>query len=256
MSVRLKVLGCSGGIGGAHHTTSMLLDHDVLIDAGTGVTTLSLSELGRIDHVFLTHAHLDHLASLPLLVDSVGFMRASPITVYALQETLEAIRQHIFNWKIWPDFSVIPSPEKPYMRFQVIQHGETVSLAGRHITALPARHSVPAAGYQISSGAGSLVFSGDTTTNDAFWEAVNAIPDLRYLLIEVAFSDGEETIAVLSRHLCPKLLEAELEKFRGDAEVFITHLKPGEVQLIMDQVGRIPKGRTARMLLNNQEFVF
>jgi len=256
MSVRLKVLGCSGGIGGAHHTTSLLLDHDVLIDAGTGVTTLSLSELGRIDHVFLTHAHLDHLACLPLLVDSVGFMRESPITVYGLPETLDAIRQHIFNWKIWPDFSVIPSPEKPYMRFQSIEPGETVALSGRRITALPALHSVPAVGYQIDSGTGSLVFSGDTTTNDAFWTVVNTIPDLRYLLIEVAFSDGEEALAVLSRHLCPKLLENELEKFQGNTEVFITHLKPGEVQLIMDEIGRTSEGRAAKMLMNNQEFVF
>lgn len=256
MSVRLKVLGCSGGIGGAHHTTSLLLDHDVLIDAGTGLTTLSLSELSRIDHVFLTHAHLDHHASLPLLVDSVGYMRDTPITVYGLPETLETIRQHIFNWEIWPDFSVIPSPEKPYLCFKAVSLGETINLAGREITTLPAVHSVPAVGYRINSGMGSLVFSGDTTTNDAFWEEVNAIPDLRYLLIEVAFSDEEQELAVLSSHLCPNLLETELEKFQGDAEVFITHLKPGEVQLIMKEIRNTPKGRIAKMLVNDQEFVF
>ena len=34
--MRLRVLGCSGGIGGRHlRTTSYLLDSDILIDAGT-----------------------------------------------------------------------------------------------------------------------------------------------------------------------------------------------------------------------------
>ncbi|TAN85858.1 MAG: 3',5'-cyclic-nucleotide phosphodiesterase [Gallionella sp.] len=254
--MKLRVLGCSGGIGGNLRTTSFLLDHDVLIDAGTGVNELSLTELCLIDHVFVTHSHLDHIACIPFIVDSVGFMRDRPLTIYATQETLDILVQHVFNWKIWPDFSEIPDARQPLMRYQTIELGETVVLNGRKITPLPANHTVPAVGYHLDSGRASLVFSGDTFTNDRLWNAVNGIENLRYLIIETAFSNGEKDLAVLSKHLCPSLLVDELAKFERGAEVFITHLKPGEVELTMQEIENSACGHSPKMLLNNQEFEF
>jgi len=254
--MKLRVLGCSGGIGGNLRTTSFLLDRDVLIDAGTGVGELSLAELVAIDHVFITHSHLDHIACLSFIVDSVGFMRDRPMTVYASAETLDILRQHIFNWKIWPDFSEIPSVQRPFMRYQVMELGETVVLNGRKITSVPANHVVPAVGYRLDSGKASLVFSGDTTTNDALWKVVNKIKNLQYLIIETAFSNSEKELAVLAKHLCPSLLADELAKFKGDAEVFITHLKPGELELTMREIEDCVGGHKPKMLLNNQEFEF
>lgn len=254
--MRLRVLGCSGGIGGNLHTTSFLIDHDILIDAGTGAGELSLAELSVIDHVFITHSHMDHICSLPLLLDSVWGMRSHPVTVYATEATLEILRQHIFNWKIWPDFSEIPNIQHPVMRYQAIELGGAVDLQGRLITAIPANHTVPAVGYHIDSGVESLVFSGDTYVNDSLWAVVNGIANLRYLIIETAFSNGEIELAVLSRHLCPSLLASELAKYAGEAEIFITHLKPGEVELIMSEIDTCVSGYTPKMLINNQEFIF
>lgn len=254
--MKLRVLGCSGGIGGNLHTTSFLIDHDILIDAGTGVNELSLTELGRVDHVFITHSHLDHIACIPLLIDSVGIMRDRPITLYARAETLDILRTHIFNWKIWPDFSEIPNAQQPFMRYQPIALGEEINLGGRKITALPANHVVPSVGYCLDSGAASLVFTGDTTTNDALWRIVNRIENLKYIIIETAFSNSEKELAVLSKHLCPSLLAEELDKFTGQAEIFITHLKPGEMELIMDEINHSEHGVDARMLLNNHLFEF
>ncbi|HEY4698212.1 MAG TPA: 3',5'-cyclic-nucleotide phosphodiesterase [Gallionella sp.] len=254
--MKLRVLGCSGGIGGNLRTTSFLLDHDVLIDAGTGVSELSLAELSVIDHIFVTHSHLDHIACIPLLVDSVWMMRDRPITIYAIEETLEILKQHIFNWKIWPDFSEIPNAQQPSMRYQAVELGETVVLNGRRITALPANHVVPAVGYRLDSGKASLVFTGDTTTNNALWKVVNKIENLRYLLIETAFSNSEKELAVISKHLCPSLLAAELDKFKREAEVFITHLKPGEMEKTMQEIEDCVRCMRPRMLLNNQEFEF
>ena len=254
--MKFRVLGCSGGIGGNLRTTSFLLDHDVLIDAGTGVSELSLAELSVVDHVFVTHSHLDHIACIPMMIDSVWMMRERPITIYAIEETLEILKQHIFNWKIWPDFSEIPNAQHPSMRYQSIELGETVILNGRRITTLPANHVVPAVGYQLDSGKASLVFTGDTTTNNALWKVVNKIENLRYLLIETAFSNSEKELAVLSKHLCPSLLADELDKFKRDAEVFITHLKPGELDLTMREIEDCVRGIRPQMLLNNQEFEF
>lgn len=249
-------MGCSGGIGGNLRTTSFLLDQDVLIDAGTGVMELSLSELALIDHVFVTHSHLDHIACIPFMVDSVGFMRDRPLTIYASEETLGILRQHIFNWKIWPDFSEIPNAQQPYMRYQSIEMGVTTVLNGRKITSIPANHVVPAVGYHLDSGAASLIFSGDTTTNDPLWDVVNKINNLRYLVIETAFSNSEKELAIVSKHLCPSMLAEELAKFKREAEIFITHLKPGELELTMGEIEDCVLGLRPRMLLNNQVFEF
>ena len=143
-----------------------------------------------IDHIFVTHSHLDHIACIPMLLDSVWMMREHPITIYAIGETLEILKQHIFNWKIWPDFSEIPSAQQPSMLYQSIDLGKTVVLNGRNITAIPANHVVPAVGYHLDSGTASLVFTGDTTTNNALWKVVNKIENLRYLIIESAFTNS------------------------------------------------------------------
>ena len=254
--MKLRTLGCSGGIGGNQRTTSFLLDRDILIDAGTGVNELSLTELSMIDHVFISHSHLDHIVSIPLMVDSVWAMRDSPLIIYGISETLAILKQHIFNWKIWPDFSEIPNAQQPSMIYRTISLGETVYLNGRGITAVPANHAVPAVGFHLDSGKASLVYSGDTTSCDALWEVVNRIENLRYLIIETAFSDNEKELAVLSKHLCPSLLGQELQKLQREAEVYITHLKPGEIELTMQQIEASASHRHPKMLLNNQELEF
>jgi ribonuclease BN (tRNA processing enzyme) len=254
--MQLRVLGCSGGIGGNLRTTSMLLDHDVLVDAGTGVADLTLSELKQIDHIFITHSHLDHVACIPFLVDTVGGMRNAPVVVHAIRETLDILKTHLFNWKIWPDFAQIPSREAPYLKYEEIRIGETVRLGDRSLTPLPANHVVPAVGFHLDSGDASLVFTGDTTSNDSLWEAVNQIENLRYLIIETAFSDAERKLAVDSKHLCPSMLAAELAKLKRPARIFITHLKPGEGALTMEEVEKVAGAYSPRMLSNGQVFEF
>lgn len=255
--MKLKVLGCSGGIGGRHlRTTTLLVDNDILIDAGTGVGDISLAELMLIDHIFITHSHLDHVCSIPFLVDTVGGMRNKPLTVHATEPTLEIIRNHIFNWSIWPDFSQIPTPSKPFMRYEAMELGQTIELKGRKITSLPANHVVPAVGFQVDSGQASLVFTGDTTTHDPLWKVVNKITNLRYLIIETAFCNRERELAIAAKHFCPSLLAEELTKLEQSAEIFITHLKPGEVELTMQEIEDCAGEYKPRMLQNNQVFEF
>lgn len=254
--MKLKVLGCSGGIGGNLRTTSFLLDHDVLIDAGTGVMDLSVSELMLIDHVFITHSHLDHIASIPFLVDTAGWMRDKPLTLHATEETLNILKQHIFNWLIWPDFNLIPTKDQPFMVYEPLPLGATIALGGRKITSLPANHVVPAVGFHLDSGRHSLVFSGDTTTNDALWVEVNKIENLSHLIIETAFSNKELDLARAAKHLVPCLLVEELKKLKIPAHIYVTHLKPGEVELIMCEIERDAGDFKPRMLQNNQIIEF
>jgi len=252
--MKLRVLGCSGGIGGCLRTTSLLVDSDILIDAGTGVGDLSIPELTAIDHVFVTHSHMDHIAFIPFLVDTVGGMRSSPLVVHATQATLDILRNHVFNWQIWPDFSEIPSREQPFLRFEPLHLGSTVRLGERSLTPVPANHVVPAVGFHLDSGRHSLVFTGDTTINDALWPVVNRIENLRYLIIETAFCNRELDLAIASKHLCPSMLATELAKLTRSPEVFITHLKPGELELIMHEIDECAGAYNPRMLRNEQVF--
>jgi ribonuclease BN (tRNA processing enzyme) len=237
-------------------TTSMLLDNDALVDAGTGVGDLTITELLKIDHVLLTHSHLDHITSLPFLVDTVGPMREMPITVHCTEATRKILQEHIFNWKVWPDFTEIPSKASPLLRYSTFSVGDTIDLDGRKIKILPANHVVPAVGFQFDGGEASLVFTGDTTVNDSLWTEVNKIVNLRYLIIETAFPNMEKELAIASKHLCPSMLAQELSKLQRSTRVFVTHLKPGAGTLTMQEVEECAERYSPRMLSNGQVFKF
>ncbi|HRK79062.1 MAG TPA: 3',5'-cyclic-nucleotide phosphodiesterase [Thiobacillus sp.] len=253
--MKLTVLGCSGGIGSGRHTTSLLVDDDVLIDAGSGLTTLDFEQLLKIDHVFLTHAHLDHVLGLPLLLDSVGDLRGAPLVVHALPDVLEVLSTHLFNWQLWPDFRKIPSEKAPWLRFSPLDFGAALTLKGRTFRPLPANHVVPACSLHLATAAGSLVFSGDTTHSDAFVAALNAIPDLRHLIIETSFENALAEVAKVSKHHWPDSLAAELQLLSVRPEVWITHLKPGNESAIMNELRAAAPDWGLEALLQGQEII-
>ena len=240
--MRLRILGASGGIGAGARTTSFLLGRDVLIDAGTGVGDLSLDELGAIDHVVLTHSHLDHVTALPFLLDAVGASRQRPVTVHAQAATLDVLKAHIFNNAVWPDFARIPSPERPFLRYEVFAAGQERVLGGCRVRSIPVTHVVPAVGFLFQGPNGSLAFSGDTASTEEFWKVLNSCPDLQHLIIETSFVDAEEEIARIARHFCPATVVAELRKLKRRPIIHITHLMPGEEKEILREIAHHDAG--------------
>jgi ribonuclease BN (tRNA processing enzyme) len=234
--MRLKVLGCSGGIGVDLRTTSLMIDDDILIDAGTGVSQLTLEQMAGLRHIFLTHTHLDHIAGLPLLVDSIFDRIHEPLVIHGQPATIEAVQQHIFNWVVWPDFARLPRADAPVMRYEIMRPGARVGIGGRELEMIPVNHVVPGVGYRVTGPEGGVfAFSGDTTTNDTLWAALNAHERLDLLIVECAFTDADIEIARLAYHYCPQLLAADLRKLRHRPALRITHLKPGGEAGIMDQ---------------------
>ncbi|HKJ70671.1 MAG TPA: 3',5'-cyclic-nucleotide phosphodiesterase [Gammaproteobacteria bacterium] len=254
--MQLRVLGCSGGVQRGARTTAFLLDEDILIDAGSGVGDLTLDEMAAIRHVFLTHSHLDHVGFLPLLLDtlfdSLSRPGSGPLTVHAQPITLQALRSHIFNWVIWPDFTELPTAEAPVVRLAPLEPGESRDLAGRRVTMVPAHHAVPAAGYHLEGGGVALAFSGDCTTNDVFWQGLNARPRLDHLIVEAAFPDEREELAVAAKHYTPRLLAADLGKLAHDPVVWISHRMPGLEARILEQCHRAMPGRDVRPLVSGE----
>ena len=239
--MRVTILGCSGGVAADCRTTCLLLDDDILIDAGTGAGDLTLAAMQRIDTVFLTHSHLDHVALLPMLADAVGPRRRTmPLTVYALPETIAILKQDLFNFRLWPDYTALPSPGNPYLMFKSIAVGQTVELSGRKITALPVKHAVPGVAYQFDNGRASFVFSGDTTYHEPFWDALNAIDNLRYLMIEATFLNHNLAGAEASGHMRPELLAQGFKRLkqpmRRPLRILITHMEPGNEDATMAEI--------------------
>ena len=247
--MRIRILGCSGGIGAGSRTSAMLVDGDVLIDAGTGIGDLSLGELQRVRHVFLTHAHLDHIAGLPMLVDSIFDENfETPLTVYAREETLRALQEHLFNDVIWPDFGKLPGPERPMLRYRVVVPGDTVTIGHRDFYAVDVMHSVPSLGFTVQNSGGAFAVSGDTKTNETLWPVLNACDDLRVLVIEVSFPDEMAALAAQAGHYCPQTMTDDLGRLEHDPEIWLTGMKPGEERRILDQVRKAAPERRIRML--------
>ena len=240
--MELRVLGCSGGVGGDRRTTSLALDQDILIDAGSGVGNLSLDEMTQIRHIFITHSHLDHIAFLPLMLDSIFDSITVPIVVYGQAETLAALKQHIFNNVIWPDFSVLPSVGNPVFRYQEMAMGDEIEIDGRRISMLPVKHSVPAVGYYVECDAGVFAFSGDTSVNDTLWNALNERQRLDFIVVETAFEDKDEPLGKLAKHYTPKVLARDIEKLKHRPKVYITHAKPGVESVIAAECQRHMSG--------------
>jgi ribonuclease BN (tRNA processing enzyme) len=233
--MELRILGCSGGIGAALCTTSLLVDEDILIDGGTGISELTLDEMAAVRHIFVTHSHLDHIAGIPMLIDSVFDRIEEPVVLHARAETLQALQEHIFNWQVWPDFSCLPSRERPVLRFEVMLPGEKIRVGARSVEMIAVNHVIPAAGYRVQNGVGSFAFSGDTTSNDGFWEALNSHENLDLLIVESAFADEDCELSDKAFHYCPRLLAGDLKKLRHRPDLYLTHMKPGAEDTIVEQ---------------------
>ena len=235
--MNIRILGCSGGIGFGHRTTSLLLDETVLIDCGTGLGDLSFEEMSKLQHVFITHSHLDHIALLPMLLDTAyDRLVNKPLTLHCKQETYDVLAKHIFNWEVWPNFFELPTAETPVIIYESMQSGDCIEFGDKIVKMVDANHVVPAAAYIINNGTGSIAFSGDTFTNDTFWHALNEEPRMDMVIVECGFTNEEENIGRDAKHYYPNALAEDLKKLNHRPDLYITHLQPGREEKIMQQL--------------------
>ena len=255
--MQLRVLGCSGGIGQHLRTSSYLIDDDILLDAGTGVGDMSLDDMRKLKHIFITHSHMDHIASIPLLVDTLfsDLNEQQPLIVHAQKETIDTFKKHIFNWEIWPDFTELPNKHEPVITFRSMKPGDIIDIEGRSIEMIPANHTVPAVSYAVKADDSVLVYSGDTTTNDSLWQVLNQYDHVDLMIIETAFANHDLELAKLAHHYCPSLLADDLKKLKHNPKIGISHLKPGEEKTIMDECrAAIEPHRELHQLSSNDLF--
>lgn len=244
--MKFRVLGCSGGELPDHRTTCFLVDGRLAIDAGALTSSLPLAKLLKVDDVVLTHSHFDHIKDVPLLADLVVGLRKTPVRVHASTECARTLRKSVFNGKLWPDFTRIPSARSPVMELRAFSTGRAFQAGGLTFQPVPVRHPVESVGFVVSKGRSAFAISGDTGPTIGFWKQVNATPGLKALLVEVSFPNGLQRLADLSGHLTPQTLAGELAKLhRADLPILLYHLKPSHASKLRREVAalRLPNVR-------------
>lgn len=252
--MELRILGCSGGEAEGERLTSLLVDRSVAIDAGSLTDALSIGEQIQIRHVFLSHSHLDHICTLPFYAKNVFGHLDEPIQVHALPETLDAIKKHLFNDEIWPDFSVIPTPTgKPILQYVEVEPEKTYEIDGLRFTPIAVNHLVSTVGYKIEDDHSAFLFTADTASTDRIYQVANKTKNLKFFITEVSFPNAQAMLADASKHLTPAMLKQELKKLKMDVPVGLYHLTPGDKEALLPEIAAIGDKRAFVM---NQDSVF
>jgi ribonuclease BN (tRNA processing enzyme) len=246
--MKLRILGSAGAEFPDFRPPAFLIDDSLLLDAGTIGSVLNEEEQWLIKNIFITHAHLDHIRSIPALADNIIVKNLRHLVdVYAPQSVIDALRSHLFNGLIWPDFTCLPTPEEPVLRFNTIEPLTPVTLCENNtvsscvdrytLTAIPVHHTVPAVGYCVEHAGRRLVYTGDTGPTDMIWHYASGAD---VLIVEVSFPNNQEALALLTQHLCCSLLEKELAKISElPKRILITHPKPQYYEQIRSEIAQI-----------------
>lgn len=233
--MKLRVLGCAGAELPDFRPPAFLLDEQLLLDAGTIGSVLTEDEQWKIHTVFITHSHLDHIRSIPALADNIIIRnQLHTVSVQSTDEVIVAMKEHLFNDIIWPDFTKIPSEEAPVIKFTTITPYKEYIVGDYLVTAIPVNHTVPTVGYQVKSGGKTLVYTGDTGPTEEIW---NYSSGADALIVEVSFPDSMKALAQLTKHLTVSMLVEELAKIEVlPKRILITHPKPQYFDIIQKEL--------------------
>ena len=217
----------NGTASARQHLSCFVVDDCLAIDAGSLAMAVSDNQRKQIRDVVLTHAHLDHIAGLPLFVDDLFSTLDSPVRVHATADVIEILERDIFNWTIYPRFTELKNDFGAVMSYQPFEPGGEFSVRHLHLKSISVNHKVPTVGFLISDDRTTLAMSGDTAEMDGFWQILNAEKNLSTLLIECAFPDELEELAQASHHFTPRNLQKELKKFaRRECAIYVINIKP------------------------------
>ena len=254
--MQLRVLGCHGGETPKHRTSSFLVGDEVAIDAGAITSMLSLREQERIRSVLVSHPHMDHIRDLATLADNRCQQGGSTLDIVGVPATIEALRTHLFNDIIWPDFTRIDAKDGPTVRFVEVQPNHTVDVDGYQVTPVMVNHTVDTSAFIIHQNAATIVYSGDTGPTDELWARINALDDIQALMMEVSFPTEERELAYNSRHLTPETLASELGKLDQSDElpILLYHIKPTFEAKVLKELAHVA-GRNLQVLQLEDELL-
>ncbi|HEY2992663.1 MAG TPA: 3',5'-cyclic-nucleotide phosphodiesterase [Methylomirabilota bacterium] len=246
--MKIRVLGAWGAEGLAQRPSAFLVNDTILVDGGTVGGALSRSEQVVIEHALISHAHLDHIAGLAFLTETLALCEAPrPLTISSLDPVVKALRTTVFNDALWPDFSQLPTPDKPIVKYRGMVEEVEYPVGNLWVTPVAVNHTVACSGFIVHDGTSGIVYSGDTGPTEALWKAAGRLKGLQAVILECAFPNRLGALAAVAKHMTPALINRELDKLPGDAPVLIYHVKPQFHDEIGEELGRIAGHRISFM---------
>jgi cAMP phosphodiesterase len=219
---------------------SFVVNDVVAIDAGAIGLLADLRRQQAIRHVFITHEHLDHIASLPIFLDNVYSAGADCVEVLAVADVLEFLHGDIFNGRVWPDFFRLSRPDNAFLRTTVLEPMVPVVRAGLTFTPVPVSHAVDTIGLVVDDGTSAVAFPSDTGPTQLLWEHLVDVPHLRAVFLEASFPSTHSDLAVLSGHLCTRSFAAEVAKIPAGVRKIVVHRKAryaAQIARELDELG-------------------
>ena len=254
--MKIRILGGHGGESRGFSTTSYLIDETLLIDAGSVTSALSVAEQAKIEHILISHSHLDHIKDLAFICDNCFGLKKEPFKVWTHQTVKDLIMKHLLNDAIWPDFTQLPSKEKPTMTISPLTPEKKVTLGGYSILPVPVNHPSDASGFIIEKGNSTVLFTLDTGATERIWELAKTLPNLKAIFTEVSFPDALSKVAEISFHHTAKTLKAELSKMPPQVPVILTHFKPNYRDEIVREIKALGEARIQVLEKDGMEFNF
>ena len=258
--MQVKIIGGHGGVTRNYHATSYLIDESLLIDAGSVASGLDIQDQLKIDHILISHAHLDHTKDLAFICDNCFGLREKSFEVYCHKNVKSAIKDHLFNDTIWPDFSVLPTKEKPTINFNEILPEKTLKLGDYKVTPVHVNHPVlnneEAYGFIIEKGDKTIIFTQDTAATNRIWELGKNYQNLVAIFTEVSFPNNLQSVADISYHHSPATIKEELKKMPGEVPVYLGHLKPNYQEQLIQEITDLGEPRLHIMYADDVRFNF
>lgn len=258
--MQVKVIGAHGGVTRNYHATSFLIDESLLIDAGSVASGLDIQAQLKIDNILLSHAHLDHTKDLAFICDNCFGLREKPFEVYCHNSVYGAIKKHLFNDVIWPDFSVLPAPDFPTIRFNEIESEKEIILGDYKVMPVHVNHPVikakQAMGYIVEKDDKAILFTLDTKATDRIWEVAKNYKNLKAIFTEVSFPNKLQNVADISDHHSPATMKKELQKMPKDIPVYLGHLKPNYQEELIQEITDLQEPRLHIMYADDVRYNF
>lgn len=229
---------------------SLLIDGVLAVDAGSITNTLSFEEQKRIKALLITHRHFDHIRDLATL--GLANLDWGTKKLYTISSVFEALKAHIMNGVMYPDFTQAPSPEVPSFRALVLEPYKPATVSDYKVLPVPVCHGIPTVGYEITDSAGKSFFlSSDTTSGlSGVWEHISSP---QFLIIETTSPNSATDSAIKVGHLTPRLLKDELVSFREHKgylpPTVVVHMNPLYEQEIGRQIQQVSEELDAEILL-------
>ena len=255
--MKVKVLGCSGSESIGHLPPGFLVNGRVMLDAGTISAALNIQGQSRITDIFISHTHLDHIKGILFLADNIIGRIKRPVNIRAIPEVIDAIKKHLMNDLIWPDFTKIPTPKDPVLAYKPMKAGTTITAAGLKIKAIPMNHPVPAVGFVVSDGRSSFIYSADTGPNEKLWSEAKKVRNLKGIIVDTSFPNSMDFVAGLSGHFTPAQLHEDLRKakVRNSVPIYIYHIKPVHKKRVIKELNALGR-KNVKVLQEGKTYTF